>query len=635
MPAPDSPEDSSPQEVPLSALGQLWKDKHSAIAAVAIGMILLHLLLRFAVKAPARVYDVPLLFTLGLGGIPIVLELLKRLWKREFGSDLLAGISIITSVLLHEYLAGAIIVLMLSGGEALESFAVQNASSVLRALAKRMPQVAHKRAGAQVTDVPLEEVCVGDVLEVFPHDICPVDGVVVEGHGTMDESYLTGEPFLISKTPGAEVLSGAVNGDSALVIRAGKLAVDSRYAKIMQVMRASQQYRPRIRRMGDRLGAFYTPLALAVGGLAWALSGDPDRFLSVMVIATPCPLLIAIPVAIIASISLAAKRGMIVKNPVVLEQIDQCRTMIFDKTGTLTYGEPQLVEQFCAEGVDPKRVLLLAASVERYSRHPLSAAVREAARQEQIELETASKIREAPGEGLVGVVDGKTLCITSRRKFLASHPGREELLPPPSGGLECVILVDGAYAATYRFRDTPRIEGGAFVKHLGPRHKIYRIMVVSGDRESEVRYLAEKVGIPETYAAQSPEDKLAIVRRETARANTIFIGDGINDAPALMAATVGIAIGQNSDVTSEAAGVVIMESSLGKVDELFHLGRRMRFIALQSALGGMGLSLLGMGFASVGLLSPIAGAITQEVIDALAVLNALRAAFHPRSLSDF
>jgi P-type E1-E2 ATPase len=235
----------------------------------------------------------------------------------------------------------------------------------------------------------------------------------------------------------------------------------------------------------------------------------------------------------------------------------------------------------------------------------------------------------------VGSVAGHTVSITSRGKFLKKHPGQAAVLPDTSGGLECVVVVDWEYAATYRFRDTPRAEGGAFVRHLRPRHKVNRVMLVSGDRESEVRYLGDQVGIGEIYAAQSPENKLEIVCRETSNTPTLFLGDGINDAPALTAATVGIAIGQNSDVTSEAADVVVMDSSLDKVDELFHIGRRMRRFALQSALGGMALSLVGMGFAAFGLLVPIAGAITQEVIDALAILNALRAAFKGRTLSDF
>ena len=253
-----------------------------------------------------------------------------------------------------EYLAGSIIVLMLSGGEALESYALRSASSVLAALAKRMPSIAHRKRGSGIVDVTLDEVAVGDTLVIYPHDICPVDGVVTEGHGVMDESYLTGEPFKIPKTSGSTVISGAINGESALTIRATKAAADSRYAKIMEVMRESEAKRPQLRRLGDRLGAIYTPVALTVALIAWVISGDPIRFLAVLVIATPCPLLLAIPIAIIGSISLCARRAIIVKSPVVLEQIAECRTAIFDKTGTLTYGEPKLTEQLVAPDFTPE-----------------------------------------------------------------------------------------------------------------------------------------------------------------------------------------------------------------------------------------------------------------------------------------
>lgn len=354
--------------------------KHAAIAVLSLVAIFVHLVLRFGLHADRSVYHLPLIAALAAGGIPLVWELLIKLIRREFGSDLLAGISIVTSALLGEYLAGALVVLMLSGGEALESYAVRSASSVLHALAKRMPSVAHVKRGPEVADVPLDQIGIGDTMLVYPHDFCPVDGVVVEGRGVMDESYLTGEPYQMSKTPGSEVLSGAINGDSVLTIRATKLAVDSRYAKIMQVMRASEQQRPRLRRLGDQLGAYYTPLAVAIALVAWFTSGQADRFLAVLVVATPCPLLIAIPVAIIGAISLAAKRAIIVKNPAVLEQIATCRTIIFDKTGTLTYGEPKLTEQDCAPAFTPESVLTLAASLEQYSKHPLSRAILTAAR---------------------------------------------------------------------------------------------------------------------------------------------------------------------------------------------------------------------------------------------------------------
>ncbi|MBX9754896.1 MAG: cadmium-translocating P-type ATPase [Pseudomonadaceae bacterium] len=626
---------------------------HKAISAVAKGSqlanwialgslvgLLLHLVLAYWWRPAGELLGQPWalwpLFAVLLGGgLPLLLEILRRLARRELSADLLAGIAIVTALWLAQYLAASLVVLMLASGQALEAYAVRRASFALQALAKRLPLLAHcKRADAWV-DLPLEQIGVGDEILLLPHEACPVDGVVLDGRSSMDESYLTGEPYVLAKVPGSLVLSGAINGEGALTIRAEQTAQASRYAKIMQVMRDAEQRRPQLRRLGDQLGALYTPLAVAIALLAWALSGEVLRFLAVLVVATPCPLLIAIPVSIISSVSLAARRGIIIRDPAVLEKIDTCRVAIFDKTGTLTCGQPSLTEVLPAPGFSANQVLLALASLERYSRHPLAGAILSAAQTAGLELLEASAVSERPGQGLRGVINGQPVQVTSRKQLLLQLPAAAALLAPSADGLECIVLLAGQYAGACRFHDAPRAEGKSFINHLMPLHGFERLLLVSGDRESEVRYLAAQVGIDEVYASQSPEQKLALIRAETLRANTVFVGDGINDAPALTAATVGIAFGQASDVTAEAAGAVILDSSLQRVDELLHIGRRMRRIALQSALGGMALSLVGMGLAAAGYLSPVAGAVAQEVIDALAILNALRAAIPPRSLSDY
>ena len=586
--------------------------------------------------------DVPLVALLILGGLPLVWDLLRKLLAGTFGSDLLAGISILTSILLGEYLAGVLVVLMLSGGEALESRAVSRAGDVLNALARRMPTLAHKKSAAGLTDVALSGISVGDVIVVLPHEICPVDGEVVSGRGSMDESYLTGEPYRMAKAPGSNVLSGAINGQAALEVRTDRVAGDSRYAKIMDVLRSSEERRPQLRRLADSLGALYTPLAVAVAAAAWFVSGSPTRFLAVLVVATPCPLLIAIPVAIIGAVSLAAKRGIVIRDPAILERLDTCRTAIFDKTGTLTYGTPKLTDVILMGRLSEGEVLALAASLEGYSKHPLAAAVVQAAADRSLRLLEVEALAEKPGQGLTGRVkrlddgaEGQDVAITSRQKLATFDPAGLDRLPAVAGGLECIVVVDGVTAAVLRFRDTPRADGRSFVEHLSPAHGLSRVMLVSGDRESEVKWLADLVGITEVHAGIQPEGKLTLVERATAEAPTVFVGDGINDAPALAAATVGIAMGTASDVTSEAAGAVVMDSALERVDELFHIGRRLRSVALQSAVGGMAASLVGMGFAAAGYLPPAAGALMQEAIDVVAVLNALRVAWRPGALTDY
>ena len=398
------------------------------------------------------------------------------------------------------------------------------------------------------------------------------------------------------------------------------------FRSIVKVLEEAEQKRPSIRRLGDRIGAVFAPVALVFAIAAWYFTGDAIRFLSVLVIATPCPLLIAIPITIISAISRAARQAIVIKDPTVLEQLPICKTAIFDKTGTLTYGKPALTEINVVPNYTRKMVLQYVASLERYSKHPLASAVLNAAQKENITLLESANVSEKPGQGLHGVIGKHKILITSRKKFLEINPEGITLLPPIAPGLECIVLFDNQYAASLHFHDAPRIESKSFLGHLAPSHQFKKIMLVSGDRESEVVYLANLLNIKEIRASQSPEQKLAIVREEIKKAPTVFMGDGINDAPALTAATVGIAFGQYSNVTAEAAGAVIMENTLSKVDELIHLSLNTRRIASQSAIGGMLLSIVGMGFAAAGFINPVTGAIIQEVIDILAIVNALRLA---------
>ncbi|MEQ9345583.1 MAG: heavy metal translocating P-type ATPase [Thalassospira sp.] len=601
-----------------------------AILIFTLGALIAHFVVLWlgpqmigSVHAP----DFPLFVLFVFGGVPILAQLALKLLRREMGADFLAAIAFVTGVWLGEYLAASLIILMLTGGQVLESFAMRKASSALNALARRMPSIAHRKtARGEIVDIALDDIEIGDQIAVFPHETAPVDGTVIDGHGSMDESYLTGEPYVVAKAPGTAVLSGAINGEAVLIIRAEKRARDSRYAQIMNVMAEAEQKRPHIRRLGDQIGAWFAPAALLFALLVGYLSGDSSRFLAVLVVATPCPLLIAIPITVMSAISIAARRGIVIRDPTVLERLPTCQTAIFDKTGTLTYGRPELVEVLPGPEFSGDLVLRLAASLERYSKHPLASAVLTAARDRTLPLDDVSHASEKPGQGLSGQADGHDVAVTHRNKLMKSDPDIAALLPETAAGLECVVLVDGKYGATFRFRDTPRAEGESFVGHLGKIHHFKKVMLVSGDRESEVSYLSDLLGIPESLASQSPEQKVAIVRAETAKAPTLFMGDGINDAPALAVATVGIAFGKESAVTADAAGAVIPEASLATVDELLHISMAMRRILLQSVIGGMVLSIVAMGFAAGGYITPVAGALLQEGIDVIAILNALRLA---------
>ena len=578
--------------------------------------------------------DIPLIALIIVGGIPLFIQIIKNLFKGTVGADFLGAIELVAGTLLHQYLAAALIVLMLAGGQALEKYAMRRASRVLRALAERMPSIAHIKRNEKIEEIALSEISVGDEIVVFPHETAPVDGIVVEGKGSMDESYLTGEPYQVSKTIGADVLSGAINGEAVLVIKAEKVAQDSRYAQIMQVMQEAEQKRPALRRLADQLGIWFSVIALLAAAIVWVTTGDSLRFLAVLVVATPCPLIIAIPVTIISAISMSARLGIIIKDPTVLERLPTCRTAIFDKTGTLTYGKPELTEIIPAQGLTEDAILQKAASLERYSKHPLANAILQLAEKKKLSIAEAESVSEKPGQGLTGTVEGHEIFVTSRKKWLQTKPEDAAVLPPTAEGLECIIILDKAYAATFRFRDAPRADGELFINHLKPTHQFNKIMLVSGDRESEVKYLANLLGIKETMSSQSPEQKVEIVRAETAKAPTLFMGDGINDAPALACATVGIAFGQNSSVTAEAAGAVIMENSLQKVDELIHISAKLRTIALQSAIGGILLSTIGMVFAALGHITPVQAALLQEIIDVIAIANALRLGWNNKVKTD-
>ncbi len=605
---------------------------HMGTAALVGAALLSALIMRLMMGLEHSV-DLILVVTILLSSVPLLVEFIGEMLKRNFTVDILAALSIITALVLREYWAAVIIILMFSGGKALEEYATRRASSVLQALAKRMPRIAHRvDSEGKVLNVSTETVAVGDVLEMYPHEICPVDGVVFSGHGSMDESYLTGEPFLISKAPGTVVLSGAINGNAALKIKATHVARDSRYAKIVEVLKASEENRPKIRRLGDRIGAWYTPLAIGIAVASWMISGEVNRFLSVLVIATPCPLLIAIPIAIIGAISISARRGIVIRDASTLEKLNSCKTLIVDKTGTLTYGKPTLTQIHCLGKFSKVTLLELAASLERYSKHPLAVAVIEAAEREHLGSLEVQEVSEEPGVGLTGKVEDLYLTLTGRQKI--SERLRQQL-PPISPGLECILLINGQPVGIFQFQDQPRHESKSFLHHLRSRHEFRQVVLLSGDRPAEVSLLASQLGISQIYGGKSPEQKVEIVRELTQNERTLFLGDGINDAPAMMNATVGIALGVNSDITAEAAGAVILQSSLASVDELIHVGDRMRIIAMTSAVGGMVLSLIGMGAAASGLLTPIQGAIAQEFIDLLAILNSLRMLLPSKPLSDF
>lgn len=502
-----------------SNIQKWYLSKQGIIASTSIASISICLILRL-IGDPINKYEsYPLILSYLVGGVPILFDLTKKIFRFEFDSDILAGISIITALVLDEYLAGTLIILMLSGGKALEEYALRRASSVLDALANRMPNIARLIVGEVVKEIDLSLIKINDHLQILPHDICPVDGVVINGFTSMDESFLTGEPYQMKKAPGSNVISGSLNGESALEIKATSLPSDSRYQKIAKVIEEQESKQVPMKRLGDRLGAWYMPVALTVAVSAWVFSGHSVRFLSILVIATQCPLLIAIPVALIGSISNAASRGIIIKNPAVLELLSTCKTMILDKTGTLTYGKPVLTQIFDITKEGEDKILAKDAALEVYSKHPLAQAVTQAAKDRNITVKAMTSVSERPGEGLTGIIDNKTIKITSRSKLGALTNN----LPEPNQGLECVVTEDGAPSAILSFRDVPRKESREFVNHIAKYHGISQVRILSGDRVSEVEHLGALVGIIDVEGGLSPEDKLEEIKRHTAESPTVYL----------------------------------------------------------------------------------------------------------------
>ncbi len=605
----------------------LFKEKveilYPTIAIVALLGIMSSVILRFTLPEYS---EIPLFIVLVVGGIPILLGQLVNVLRFNFSSDILAAISIVTAYLLSENLAASLVILMLSGGETLERYASGRASKALTAFIKRLPSKVKRLEGDILNEVNVSDIAVGDVFSFAPHQISPFDGIVESGKGSVDESLLTGEPYQVSKVAGSKIVSGSVNGEAALTVKVTTIGKDTRYQKILGVMQEAQAKKLKLRRLGDQLGAWYTPFALVLAVAFAYYENSAITFLSVIVVATPCPLIIAIPVAIIGAISRAAERGILIRDPAILESISKIDTVFFDKTGTMTYGEPSLNEiVLLDELADKDKIIHLLGSLEQYSTHPLSKPILKYFKDRDISLIIPDVCEEKAGIGLIGKFKNDEVVVTSRRKAIELF--QASALPEKTIGLEALVIFNSKPTLLITFTDKLKKGGKEIIEHLKEKHGVKRIVILSGDTEEEVRNLANDVGINEIQAKLSPEDKFNIVQNETKAGHTMFVGDGINDAPALSAASIGIAFGTGSEISSEAASAVILDGKLGKLDELLHIGKSTRQIALQSAVGGMALSIVGMFLAGFGILNPVTGAIAQEVIDVFAVLNSLRTSF--------
>lgn len=568
------------------------------------------------------------------GTVPVVIGLavsmVRDLMAGRVGVDAVAFVSMSAALLLGENLAAAVVAVMYAGGNVLEDFAVARAERDLKSLVDRAPRVAHRLTGGSVDDVAIEVVAVGDTIVVRAGEVVPVDGVVADRTATLDEAALTGEPIPVTRSQGGPVHSGTINAGGTFALRATATAGESTYAGIVRMVTAAQTAKAPFIRLADRFALLLLPVTLALAAAAWLFSGDPIRGLAVLVTATPCPLILAAPVAFIAGVSRAARLGILIKGGGPLEALARTHTVMFDKTGTLTVGGARLVAVETAPGESADDVLRLAASLEQASHHVLAAAIVSAARTKDLKLAHPEKVSETMGSGLEGRIEGKLVKAGSHE--LVYGQGRPDTWAARAlrraswrSALSIFVSVDGRAIGAVLLADELRRETPRAVQALRSAG-VARIVMITGDRAEAAETIGAALDLDAVLANRVPSDKVDAVAVEQKLNPTIMVGDGINDAPALAAADVGIAMGaRGASASSEAADVVILVDRLDRVSDAVSIARRTRGIAMQSIGVGMGLSGIAMLAAAFGWLTPVAGALTQEAIDVAVILNALRA----------
>lgn len=571
--------------------------------------------------------------TLVLGGIPIIIETIHGMLKGKFASDIVAMLAILTAGFMGQDLAGAIIVLMQSGGEALEAYGLRRASSSLDALLARAPKKAYRRTDGSLQEINVEQVRIGDILVIRSGDLVPVDGSILQGEADLDESAMTGEPLTHRKLVGAKVLSGSVNVGAAFEISAEKLCHDSQYAKIVELVKKAQTEKAPIQRLADRYATYFTPITLVMSALGWWWTGDSLTALSVLVVATPCPLILATPIAVISGINRAARAGIIVKGGAPLEELARVRAMVFDKTGTITYGIPTVDGVIPTHNISEDELLYHAACLEQFSSHSVAQAIAAAGKNKFGKLTLPEQVEEIAGRGMKGLVNSKMVyagSVAFITEILDTQEKNELTALTKNSAIDgrvvtCVAL-EGKLAGVITLSDHLRTEVPTMLARLQAM-SIKKILLLTGDSQQNAAMIAHQAGITDYYANLLPEQKVEHVQALMNEYKAVaMVGDGINDAPALATATVGIAMGaRGAAISAEAADVVLLADDASKVAEALFIGRRMLKIATEGIMMGMGLSFVLMIIAVFGHIQPATGALLQEVIDIVVIINALRA----------
>ncbi|MAU96279.1 MAG: heavy metal translocating P-type ATPase [Fulvimarina sp.] len=570
-----------------------------------------------------------ILWTLGVLPVLGILlwEIVASLRKGDVGLDLVAALSMTAALLVGETLAAAVVALMYASGQALEAYAAGRASREMNALLDRVPRNAARYSGETLTTIPISEVATGDRLLVRLGDVLSVDGIV-SGSALLDEAPLTGESLPVTRRDGDAVMSGSTNVGAAFDLVASEPAARSTYAGIVRLVEEATKSQAPMTRLADRYALGFMAATLGLSALAWWISGDPVRAVAVLVVATPCPLILAVPVAIVAGISRAAQAGVLVKGGAALETLGRIKTLVVDKTGTLTHGTASVWRIVAGNGWTELEVLRLAASLDQASQHAVAKAVVTAAIERDLVLELPKETREVAGEGVEGRVAGRLVRVGGKA-FVSQNMSEDDrsalVAAVPKGAMTVALSVDGAFAGLVLMRDALRSDVAATLARLR-KLGVSRIVLATGDRRDVALEITAHLGLDEIDADLVPEDKIALVLREKQRAPVMMVGDGVNDAPALVAANLGIAMGaKGAAASAEAADVILLRDSIEGLGDAMAIAQRSRRIALQSVFAGIGLSGIAMVVAALGYLPPVQGALLQEAIDVAVILNALRA----------
>lgn len=598
---------------------------------LAICGILVGGLEQYVFNLPELAHVLWTIFLVG-AGFPVVWRTLVAARRGNFATDLVATLSIVTAAIIGQPLAGLVIVLMQTGGEALERYAERRASAAVRELEKAAPRIAHLISSARgLIDVPVGELNIGDVFLVRPGEMVPCDGIVLSGISEIDASQLTGEAIPVPAHEGTPVMSGSLNAHGVLSIRASARAAESQYSKIVELVRLAQSTKSPLQRLADRYAVWFTPITLIICAVTFAMTRSWTTVLSVLVVATPCPLILATPVALIGGINRAARQRIVVRHGAAIENLSNATLAIFDKTGTLTVGKPAVKHVVALPGFRERDVLRNAGAVEHGSSHLLARVLSEEAEKRFGELPQARQHHEWPGEGLTGVV-GDTEIVVGSRAFVARHAlvslDAFDRAEDPDAALRAYVLMGGKPAGIIEYADSLRPELSGFLRRLAELG-LSRTVLLSGDREVNARAVGLAAGIKEVHGDLLPAGKAMVVSRyRTAGEVVMMVGDGTNDAPALSAADVGVALaGHGGGVTSEAADVVILIDDLSRVGDAVSISRRTMRLARQSIIAGLALSGIAMIFAAFGYVRPTEGALLQEAIDVAVIMNALRASW--------